>query len=46
MGLKKKKKLIKYESFGWILQKIEFICDIGAVKSYLANWGEKQISTT
>ena len=28
------------------MQKIEFICDIGIVQNYLANWGEKQISVT
>ena len=34
----------KTESFGWILQKIEFICDMCTVQSYLGKWGEKRIS--
>ena len=32
------------ESFGWILKKNEFICDICTVQTYLGKWGEKQIS--
>ena len=33
------------ESFGWILQKSKFICDMGTFQSYLENWGEKRILT-
>ena len=29
------------ESFGWIMQKIEFIGDIGIVQSYLGKWGKR-----
>ena len=32
------------ESFGWILQKIKFICDIYTVQTYLGKWQEKRIS--
>ena len=32
------------ESFGKILQKNKFICDISSVQTYLVKWGEKQIS--
>ena len=30
-----------HESFSWILQKIEFIGDIGTVQSYLEKWGKR-----
>ena len=33
----------KWESFGWILLNLEFICDIGTVSSYLGNW-EKRVN--
>ena len=33
-----------FESFGWILQKSGFICDMRIVGSYLKKWGKKQIS--
>ena len=31
--------LSSIESFGWILEKIEFICDMGTVQSYLGKRG-------
>ena len=34
----------KRESFGWILQKIKFIGDIGTVQSYLKNKEREWIS--
>ena len=34
------------ESFGWILQKSKFICDMGTFQTYLENWGEKRILAT
>ena len=34
------------ESFGWILQKSKFICDMGIVENYLTKWGNKQIPAT
>ena len=35
------KSVYLFESFGWILQKIEFIGDIGTVQSYLKKWGKR-----
>ena len=32
------------ESFGWILYKMMFICDMDTVQTYLEKWGEMRIS--
>ena len=34
---------VKFESFGWILLNLEFICVIGILSSYLGNW-EKRVN--
>ena len=32
---------VSFESFGWILLNLEFICIMGTVLSYLGNWGKR-----
>ena len=35
------KQVKKREFFGWILQKIIFICNMGTVQNYLENWWKR-----
>ena len=37
----KREEEVGFESFGWILLNLEFICVMGTVPSYLGNWGKR-----